>query len=217
MGLVYKEDNRVGIYSMGQTITPSLNQFTTVERRVAEKRSYLEDVQNELDLLELQAFRLYSSQVEYLRFTYIDTKLVRAWMRMLKSGKDSSGNKLNRRKKCPEKEMYESCLHTLERYLGISGIKLLEIVECGLHHVADSFEFRYMDHMWSINIPLIQNMSLQDYKDFGNSAFKLELYYHSGCTRYLVGSTFEEDDLSDIMKSGVEKFVKDGDPNEEDR
>lgn len=217
MGLMYKEDNRIGIYSMSRPITPSLEQFATVERRVAEKRSYLEDVQNELALLEQQAVRLYSSQVEYLKFTYIDTKLVRAWMRMLKSGKDHDGNKLNIRKKCPEKEMYASCIHTLESYLGISGIELLDIVECGLHHEADSFEFRYMDHRWSINIPCIQNISLQYYKDLGNSVFKLEVYYHSGCMRYLVGSTFEEDDLSDIMKTGVEKFVKDGDPNEEGR
>ena len=113
--------------------------------------------------------------------------------------------------------MYESCIHTLERYLGISGIKLLCIVECGLHHEADSFEFQYMDHKWSINIPHIQNISLPYYKDLGNSVFKLEVYHFSGCMRYLVGSTFEEDDLSDIMKSGVEKFVKDGDPNETNR
>ena len=44
----------------------SLDKFALAERRLREKKKLLEDVQNEYDLLEADAFKTYKKEVIYL-------------------------------------------------------------------------------------------------------------------------------------------------------
>jgi hypothetical protein len=88
-------------------------------------------------------------------------------------------------------------------------MKLTRIVEHGMQHEADSYEFSYLGHDWSIKIPVMHNVPFKSYIDIGNTVFMLELYHHEGCVREYVGSTFDEEELADLMSSGIEKYVND--------
>lgn len=63
MSLVYKNDtyNYNGEYEMG-----SLNKFAQVERRLSAKKQALDDMKNEYDLIEQQAFRTYKENIQYM-------------------------------------------------------------------------------------------------------------------------------------------------------
>ena len=57
-------------------------------------------------------------------------------------------------------------------------------------------------------MPNIEKISLKSYKQYGNSIFKLRIGHKNGCLDEFVGSTFEEDDLKNIMKKGIDKYVR---------
>ena len=73
---------------------------------------------------------------------------------------------------------------------------------------ATIINFMYLDHIWNLKIKKKKKISLKSYKQCGDSIFKLRIGHKNGCLDEFVGSTFEEDDLKDIMKKGIEKHVK---------
>ena len=105
MSLAYKNDtyNYNGEYEMG-----SLNKFAQVERRLLAKKQALDDMKNEYNLIKQQAFRIYKENIQYMLLDQPSTiKTCREWLNMLSNNQDTDGNKLDKRKKYKEKEMYD--------------------------------------------------------------------------------------------------------------
>lgn len=73
MSLVYKNDTYSynGKYEMG-----SLNKFAQAERRLSAKKQTLDDMKNEYDLIEQQAFRTYKASVFFLVHAFKHCKKV---------------------------------------------------------------------------------------------------------------------------------------------
>ena len=91
----------------GEIEIPSTVLFEKAERRIKAKKEVIEDLQNEYDLLERQAFNLYKSHVRYYYFSPQLIKTAQDWLFMINSGKDKDGNKLDKRRKYEQKDKYE--------------------------------------------------------------------------------------------------------------
>lgn len=105
MSLVYKNDtyNYNGKYEMS-----SLNKFAQAERRLSAKKQVLDDMKNEYDLIEQQAFCIYKENVQYMLLDQPSTiKTCKEWLSMLSKNQDTDGNKLDKRRKYKEKEVYD--------------------------------------------------------------------------------------------------------------
>ena len=81
MSLVYKNDT----YSYnGEYEMSSLNKFARAERRLSAKKQALDDMKNECDLIEQQAFRTYKDNIQYMLLDQPSTiKTCREWLNML--------------------------------------------------------------------------------------------------------------------------------------
>ncbi len=206
MSLVHDKDT-YGIYLSDNESSSSLDLFQKVERRINTKKINLDDIKNELDLLMKQAFNTYRSEVRYI---YIGEESVweeaMKWIHMLTSGKDNDGNKLDRRKKYPEKSTFEYIQSKIGNLLGIEDFKIDNIIDYN-YGEAVFIEFSYLDHKWYLSIPFINNIKMRSYETYGAYCFKIRLsIYTSDHSSENVGSTFEEKDLKDIMKLGIEKY-----------
>lgn len=203
--LLYNEEDSKDIFNPDPDIIPSLRRFEIAERRVSEKQKLLADVKNELELLKQQALGLYKSHVSYLRFDFCDFKSAYKWVK----AKDDPA--VDKRRTYPERTCYNELTGILEHCLEISGICITGITTCGLRTEAHSVEFTYHNELWSLYIPMVKEVSIDSYMDIGNGVFKLSLYHHvdHGCCRKLIGSTFYENELPAMMKSGLEIYCKD--------
>lgn len=195
-----------GIYQLS-----SLNQIATAERRLSEKKRLLEDIENEKNLLEEQAFRTYKSNINYLQ---IDQKgfadLSRDWLRMLYKKTDKDGNKLDGRKSYKEKDVYNYYISTIKELLNIDDMEDINILDYNFGEAAH-VEFTYLDHRWQLKIPHIDGIKIKSYQYYGADVFKLKLTHKrdkDGCIWDYVGGTYEEDELKDIMSEGIEKYCE---------
>lgn len=194
----------------GQPEKNSLELFEQVKARIKSKQQMLEDMQNEYALLQQQALHLYSRHVYYWNFMENTIYNARNWMRMEKDGKDADGNKLDRRKKYNEKVYYEILVDEMKRYLGINEIEITSIIQFN-HGEANNIEFMYGGHKWYLSVPVIEHIHLDYYKYYGEEAFMLSLWhYDESYVTSLVGHTFEEEKLADIMAEGIKKFCEQG-------
>ena len=181
--------------------------FDKCERRIAKKKQDIEDLNNELMLLEDQAVRTYKNFVFYFKLNPETIRRAREWLWMLKNNKDSDGNKLDKRKKYEEKSHFEFIRDHVKEILGISDIEITSIIDVNWGQ-ANDIEFSYLDHTWRLEIPTIKHVSIKDYQNYGSIVFKLRLCH---CKEYLIetiGSTFEEEELADIMQKGIEKYCR---------
>lgn len=193
MSLVYKNDtyNYNGEYEMS-----SLNKFARAERRLSAKKQALDDMKNEYDLIEQQVFRTYKENIQYMLLDQPSTiKTCREWLNMLSKNQDTDGNKLDKRKKYKEKETYDWYIDYIK--------KLLDFGQ------ATNIQFEYKEHNWYLEIPHINAIKLDAYRNYGGSVFKLALVHNDtehSCSWSQFGSTYEEDELRDIMTQGIEKY-----------
>lgn len=204
MSLIHNGEDLLHI---GQRYTPSLEAFETVERRIAEKKTAISDLENELDLLKKQALYTYKSNVRY-DFIGSENTFITAqkWLSMLKKGTDSDGNKLDKRKKYPEKTTFEVFQSDLGQMLGIENFHIDGIINFNYSEGYET-EFAYLDHKWALYIPIIKNVEMKAYENRGAYCFQLQLlHYDSPSSLTTVGATFEEDELKDILQLGVEKY-----------
>lgn len=180
--------------------------FDKCEKRIAKKKQDIEDLNNELMLLEDQAVRTYKNFVFYFKLNPDTIRCAREWLWMLKNNKDSDGNKLDKRKKYEEKSCFEFIRDHVKEILGISDIEITSIIDVNWGQ-ANDIEFSYLDHTWRLEVPSIKHVSIKDYQNYGSIVFKLRLCH---CKEYLIetiGSTFEENELADIMQKGIEKYL----------
>lgn len=197
----------------GNTRLSSMLLFEQAERRLKNKREALEDMQNEFNLLERQAFETYKSNISYdLIGAELYISLSKKWLQMFRKNKDDDGNKLDGRKKYKEKETYEHYINMIKKYLGIDSMDNISFIDYNFGE-ATEIEFTYLDQDWQLRIPRIQNIKLKSYRNGGKSIFKLSLWHKSSNLLEMIDSTYEEDDLKDIMSKGIEKWVGCGDKN----
>lgn len=207
MSLVHDKDNYSSIYLNNNDFVSSLELFQKVERRISAKKITLDDIKNELDLLMKQAFNTYRSEVRYI---YIGEESVwedaKKWLHMLTTGEDNDGNKLDKRKKYPEKSTFEYLQSTLGNLLGIENFKIDNIIDYN-YGEAVFIEFSYLDHNWHLSIPFVNNIKMRSYEAYGAYCFKISLsIYVTDYSTDNVGSTFEENELKDILQLGIEKY-----------
>ena len=206
MSLVYKNDtyNYNGKYEMS-----SLNKFAQAERRLSAKKQVLDDMKNEYDLIEQQAFCIYKENVQYMLLDQPSTiKTCKEWLSMLSKNQDTDGNKLDKRRKYEEKEVYDWYVNYIKEFLGIEYMNDVKFIEYDFGQATD-IQFEYKEHNWHLRIPHIKAIKLEEYRDYGGSVFKLSLKHNDieYSRRWSqVGSTYEEDELRDIMALGIEKY-----------
>ena len=205
MGLSRKNSD----YSFdGIFIYSSIDEINQAERRLANKKQTLEDMQNEYNLIEKQTFETYKNNINYFIISQSGIiKDCKQWLHMKKENKDDDGNKLDGRKSYKEKNNYEYYISTIKKMLDIEEMNNITFVDFNFGE-ATIINFMYLDHIWNLKIPNIEKISLKSYKQYGNSIFKLRIGHKNGCLDEFVGSTFEEDDLKDIMKKGIERYVR---------
>lgn len=178
--------------------------FDKCEKRIAKKKQDIEDLNNELTLLENQAVETYKNHVYYFRLGPDTIKLARNWLHMIHTNEDADGNKLDKRKKYEEKSCFEYVRDYMKEILGVN-LEITSIISVNWGRGND-IEFSYLGHTWQLEVPTIKHISIKDYQDYGSSVFKLRLCH---CKEHLIetiGSTFEEEELADIMQKGIEKY-----------
>ena len=164
-------------------------------------------MQNEYNLIEKQTFETYKNNINYFIISQSGIiKDCKQWLHMKKENKDNDGNKLDGRKSYKEKNNYEYYISTIKKMLDIEEMNNITFIDFNFGE-ATIINFAYLDHIWNLKIPNIEKISLKSYKQYGNIIFKLRIGHKNGCLDEFVGSTFEEDDLKDIMKKGIEKYV----------
>ena len=127
MSLVYKNDTYGynGEYEMG-----SLSKFAQAERRLSAKKQVLDDMKNEYDLIEQQAFYTYKENIQYLLLDQPSTiKMCNEWLNMLSKNQDTDGNKLDKRKKYNEKEMYDWYVDYIKKLLDIKYMNNVKFID----------------------------------------------------------------------------------------
>ena len=196
------------VYSYGDTIEQtSYGLIESAERRLAAKKMQAEDIAYELKLVELDAFSIYKNNVGYYM---LNSKIIRSaadWLKMVKNNKDSEGNKLDKRRRYPEKDNYEWLTEHLKELLDVDDFVIESYFDYNFGQ-ADGITFSSSGHKWQLMIPVVNNVQFRSYKDFGREVFMLTIkHYDSDFVVSHVGSTFEEDELKDIMKKGIIKYA----------
>lgn len=206
MSLIYKNDtyNYNGEYEIG-----SLNKFAQAERRLSAKKQALDDMKNEYDLIEQQAFRTYKENIQYILLDQPSTiKMCREWLNMLSKNQDADGNRLDKRKKYKEKKMYDWYIDYIKKLLDIEYMNDVKFIDFNFGQATNIY-FEYKEHNWSLEIPHIKDIKLNAYRNYGASVFKLTLLHNDtecSCSLSQFGSTYEEDELREIMAQGIEKY-----------
>ncbi len=189
----------------GKNIIPSTVLFSQAERRIKDKKTVIEDLQNELDLLKRQAFEAYLTNVRYDNFSQGLMYKAQSWLSMFKKGEDKDGNKLDKRKKYEEKTCFEYLQSIVGKYLGIENIKIDNIIEYNFGEAME-FEFNYRNHTWLLSVPIVNDVKMRSYEAYGDSCFKLRLLvYTSSCSVTCIGSTYEEEELKSILETYCEE------------
>lgn len=177
----------------------SESKFATAERRLHDKKQEVEDKQNELRLLEQDAFDTYKEEVGYmLGFTFLIPAAVK-WMHMLQD------KKVDKRKRCNEKTAFEQVVEGVQELFDRSDIQVTEFIQEGMSHKGDQIIFTCGGHKFSLTIPLLGNLSVDDYKQEGPYIFKIRLHNCDNSSIHdLVGATFEECDLPEMLSKYLE-------------
>lgn len=175
----------------------SLDKFALAERRLKDKKQLLEDVQHEYDLLEADTFKTYKKEVIYL--LSLNPTLINKAKKWLEIVNDTK-NKIDKRKKYEEKDIYEMFLKDLQKLLGYD-IEITHIMQYGYEGYAYGVYFNCMNHKFELKIPNMDLVDIKHYRDYGDYVFKLTLY---NCDKPNVaesfGATYFESELKDIFE-----------------
>ena len=201
MALALTNDNH-GFYINEFHEPLSKQKFATAERRLKEKKDHLADVQNEIRLLELDAFNTYGKEVIYCFILPTMVDKARKWLEMI----NNKEFKLDKRKKCEERDTFNYLTHDLQKIFDQPDIKITEIKMLGYHRSADIIEFDCKGHHFILTIPIVQNVSLEDYQYNGAYAFQIHLHVEEKkCIHDFVGVTYDENELKDILNKWLDE------------
>jgi len=201
MALAHAQKDSFYTNSYGEMM--SLDKFALAERRLKEKKKLLEDVQNEYDLLEADAFRTYKKEVIYL--LSLNPALINKAMKWLNMLEDKK-NKIDKRKNYEEKDIYEMFLKDLQKLLGYKDIEITNITAYGYEGYAYGIYFNCMNHKFELYVPNMDVVDIKHYRDYKEYAFKLALY---NCDKPNIaesfGATYFESELKDILNKFLEE------------
>lgn len=192
--LINKEKS---IYDFSDKKT-SVELFAESKRRIGIKKMEIEDLKNELELLQRQAYNLYCSNVYYPYFGTETIDVAKEWYRKI-----NSGEKVDKRRKCKEKVAFQQLQDYISGLLGVD-ISIIGFIDFNFGQ-ADEIKFKYADRDWMLEIP--RKVGFKEYSYYGESVFEIKLlYWESVSVTKLIGSTFEESELKDIMELGIKKM-----------
>lgn len=198
-----------GGFNLYEHEKPSVVVFEETKRRLNTKKQMIEDLQNEYNLLEYQAFDQYQRHVSYMLISEPMIDSASKWLNMLKNGTDADGNKLDKRKKYDEKFHFEYIRDYFQRILGIDDMEIESIYDWNFKEGARIY-FASHDREWVLEIPYVKGVKFKSFQMMGESCFKLALCVKTGeHSSRVIGSTFEEDELKDIMQKGIEGYCND--------
>lgn len=196
MALNYDTNDEINLYRLSVGEIPSMIKIEKAEQRLNEKKKVVEDIQNELRLLELDAFDTLKKEVYYFDFPYSLVKEASKWISML----NDKENKIDKRKKYEEKDAYECLAYTLKKYLDKQDIKITEIIYEGYGSYAVNICFTCQGYDLYLKVPMISNITIKEYQYYGQYIFKLTLYYKSAKHMHkAIDSTYRESELKDIL------------------
>jgi len=202
MALNYDTNDRMNLYRMSVGEIPSIVKIEKAEQRLKEKKKIVEDMQNELRLLEFDAFDTLKKEVYYFDFPYTSIEKAVKWIKM----SNDKENKIDKRKKYEEKDAYEYLTYTLEKYLDKKDIKITEIIYEGYSSYAVNIFFTCQGYDLYLKVPMIQNISMKEYQYYGQYIFKLTLYHEvKKSISEAIDSTFREPELKDILNKFLEE------------
>ena len=206
MGLVNEETH----YDwQGNISLSSVSLFEQSKRRLKEKKQQLADMQNEYDLLEMQSLNLYRSHVRYINFMPKFIEATQRWLEALKTGLDSNGKKIDKRKKYDDKNLYNYMVEFIGDILGLDDFELESISDYNFGE-AYIFKFTSHGHKWNLQVPRVASISLKSFQHYGESCFLMTLgHWDSDYALSQFGKTFIEEELKDIMAAGIEKYCGD--------
>lgn len=197
MALAYSKNSDRSLYVRQSHEMFSEDKIDLAERRLKDKKQQLEDIQNELRLLEKDAFDIYKQEVFYdwsFNSSIIDG--ARKWLSML----NNKDNPINKRKKYEEKDHFKWLTDSMKKYFERNDIEITKITQYGYTNYADAIYFNCAGHKFELYIPNMHNMSMKEYQYYSSNTFKMILY---DCDKdgfsISIGATYEETELKDIL------------------
>lgn len=188
----------------------TLETFEDAKRRIAKKEQDIKDLENELYLLKLQALNTYKKAIVYFFPTRgNNVTMARNWLKMIEDGTDLKGKKLDKRRRYEEKESYDAVNSYISNVLG-AIIAVTNIVDYN-YGQATIFEFYHEGEQFRLLVPNVDLITLKAFEYEGEEAFKLSLSVKdSECSTKVIGSTFNDQELTDIMNKYLENGEQDG-------
>ena len=181
----------------------SKNDIETAERKYQEKKQQLKDIEYELGLFELNAYTTYKENLTYEWFLFSSTiNQARKWLEMLRN----DDVKLDKRKKYEEKDAFVYVTNRLREMLNQSDIEITDFLIGGFHNYANIIDFTCQGHAFTLNIPVVKNVNLNDYVNQGVYVFQIILYNHD--KKFIstwIGGTFDESELKDILQGWLDQ------------
>ena len=182
--------------------------FDLVERQVKNKKEAVAQAEVELDLLKQRAYSTYKQKCDYLIFYVLDFNEAQKWLNMKKSGCDSEGRKIDRRRKYPEQSSFEMLQSKLRQILNQPTLEVVELIAHNFTTDGWYIDFTIDSHRYSLHAPLPNKISYETYKDRGRSAFELTIFNADRpSVRAWEGSTLFVDELPQVMEQAIKRAV----------
>ena len=180
--------------------------FDLVERQVKNKQEAVAQAEVELDLLKQRAYLTYKKKCDYFIFFLVDFKGAQTWLSMQKSGHDSEGRKIDRRRKYEEQSAFDMVQYKLRQILGQPDLEVTSLVAHNYTTDGWHIDFRIDDHGYSIYIPLPNMVTYETYKDYGRRAFELTIFNADTPNVHTwAGSTLFIDELPQVMEQAIKR------------
>lgn len=198
-------------YNNNNTVNNKINEsmLHECERRISAKRQQVADAQHELTLLEVEAVRLYRQEVTYLQLNTENIKNARSWISMLRSGTDQCGKKIDRRRRYSELTAFDWLTTKLRKLTQIDDLQIDNIIDYCFGQ-GYSIEFTRGGCKYSILVPDVDRVSIEEYRQQGPSCFQIEvsvrLNSDSKFVQFsrVIGQTFYESEIGDIIRRAEE-------------
>ena len=182
-------------------------ELKTITDRIARARQEISDKEYQLKLLLDDQYKFLKSNCSFVKLYHITSdKRLETAIKMKKSGKDSEGNKLDRRKKYEELVAFEEFTNIIAHVLGISCLKSFEIVNIMSLNITDGIyvEFRYCDDKYELYIPNCDGVSRRSFDYNGETNFLAYItYYKEERIGEIIGKTSNVDKLKGIMAKAM--------------
>lgn len=166
------------------------------------KNFELENLQYEVDILKAELLNVYRNEVTYKISVELHSAFL--WFHAIKDG-TIKGEKLDRRKKYPEKDSYEYVKRWIKNVLGLEEIEITGFL-VSVKGRSYTIRFKTLDKEWELVIPDVEN--IYSCADTSGYEFMIKLFKREKHTLECVLKTFEEDKLKDLFKEVIEDGKK---------